>query len=258
MTINDLGIGYRVALGSGDTGSGGDASIVPFEWIKLSSSNDFMLARGDLFMKFDTPEAFARSREHRACGSNYYPYSNVDQWLNSRAETDWFSPAHDADTDSGLKKSGFLSRFTDEEYGFLEPRTIVCKNPPGSIRRHGEFETIHRLVSLPSVSEILPATGAHGYDPAEGSTFEFFLSPQYMNTFTRSTSGPGSVISKSGYSTVCVVAPSRINNIRPIIRIKGDAAIEPWDDGDSAFRVVLKSDTIDLNEMEFLSLLNAR
>jgi hypothetical protein len=125
-------------------------------------------------------------------GSNYYKYSNMDQWLNSDANAgEWYSPTHSGDAapstatvyieglgnqprllnkGSYSEKAGFLNLFSAAEKSVILTTPIVCAKP-AQVSSYYEitYETIDRKVFLPSVTETMGFSDAYG---KEGSEWE--------------------------------------------------------------------------------------
>lgn len=102
--------------------------------------------------EFDEPETSNPDDAIRANGNNRYDLSNVFQWLNSEAESNWFTPTHEYDVAPTFYKAS--------ETGFLYPFSSEFKNALISTtkpyRRYGESTTrnISGKVHLLSYSEI--------------------------------------------------------------------------------------------------------
>lgn len=261
MLISDMRLGGALCLGRHRPYEYGSLQApVDLLWIKVSRQNEFMLSTRLRCMCFDEPEPAARSREHRASGSNFYPYSIVHQWLNARRETGWYVPSHQNDASTYYRSaSGFLSSFTDDEYNLLLPRRFIVKTPQGSIRRHGETVEMEALVALPSAIEVTGIAMDRGYE-LEGDHFEYLQNAGlWANSMTRSAVGPGCIVEAfMGSRTTSRRPPSRCLDVRPIIRLK-DSPIDPECKGHMDYFVISQPNPYDsVDEMEFLSLLRAR
>lgn len=124
-------------------------------------------------------------------GSNYYKYSNMDQWLNSDANAgEWYSPTHSGDAapstatvyieglgnqprllnkGSYSEKAGFLNLFSAAEKSVILTTPIVCAKP-AQVSSYGyaiTYETIDRKVFLPSVTESMGYTDQYGKEGTE-------------------------------------------------------------------------------------------
>lgn len=118
----------------------------------------------------------------RDYGNNYYPHSNIHQWLNSDAE-DWYSPAHQYDAPPTDANIWYGENPYDQRPGFISGLSADLKNAlaevdvPIAVRistredSGGRLETIRAKAFLLSRTEI-------GYGDelgiAEGSTLELF------------------------------------------------------------------------------------
>lgn len=261
MLISDMRLGGALCLGRHRPYEYGSLQApIDLFWIKVSRQNEFMLSTRLRCMCFDEPEPAARSREHRASGSNFYPHSIVHQWLNARQETGWYVPSHQNDASTYYRSaSGFLSSFTDDEYNLLLPRRFIVKTPQGSIRRHGETVEMEALVALPSAIEVTGIAMDSGYE-LEGNHFEYLKDTSlWANSMTRSAVGPGCIVEAymSGRTT-SRKPPSRCLDTRPIIQLK-DSPIDPECKGNMDYFVISQPNPYDsIDEMEFLSLLRAR
>lgn len=133
-------------------------------WIKLNDECDFIFADSSShFSKvvYDAPEDSRDSDDRRAAiGWSYYPYSNIDGWLNNRGDK-IILPSCPGDTiddcydiNPTMNSVGFLDRFTDEQIEHLVPRELSVRVPTGYRDEFGETVTIQRLVALPSLSEL--------------------------------------------------------------------------------------------------------
>lgn len=96
-------------------------------------------------------------------GNNYYPFSNISQWLNSDAESDWYSAQHQYDAppiagniyNSGgayAHRPGFLYHFSPEERNAILNTTIRCVKPTADGSGYTDIST---KVFLPSLTEVL-------------------------------------------------------------------------------------------------------
>lgn len=169
MKVQDLPVGAQVSLGEYFDATNGDVSELV--WVKASMQNHFITAQSIGRLQGDYREHESLSRDHRRHGNNYYPHSNLHQWLNS-TQKDWFEPAHPADTVGTFvrKQPGFLSYFAPGELNCIQPMHIGGDTPPGSIKRHGKTYELDCLVTIPTLNQIL----GHHHN-LEGEHFELFL-----------------------------------------------------------------------------------
>ena len=151
---------------------------------------------------FDAVEADNPEKDQQEYGNNFYPLSNIHQWLNSN-ETNWFKPAHQFDASPVLKnidqgrqdfydvpfysteakftgnfsynnEPGFLTWFTREFVDSLCEVNVQCCVPavPGE-RRQGPatsayFKSRVFLLSAPEIGL------EHSKNSAEGFRFSLF------------------------------------------------------------------------------------
>ena len=112
-------------------------------------------------------------------GSNNYPLSNLNQWLNSDRD-DWFSPTHPGDQppEAGrlvyneqpyAAKPGFLTRFSQAFRDALAPADIPVVVRTG--RGTGELTTFRACAFLPSRTEM---NKGDELGLAEGKTLPIF------------------------------------------------------------------------------------
>lgn len=113
---------------------------------------------------FDAREKRNSDANVKKYGNNRYLHSNLLQWLNSRAAKGrWYSPQHSADaipiysstskhfTDYDYK-AGFMSLFTDEEYGaILTTSVVTAKN---TVTAGGGSENVSSKLFLLSRTEV--------------------------------------------------------------------------------------------------------
>ena len=132
----------------------------------------------------DAPEVRNPKERLRLTGSNYYPFSNIHQWLNAEG-SNWFSPAHEYDEpptkeaiatrpniydrhgyNSYAQKPGFLSWFSPAFREALYESDVPCTNAA-----QDGIEFVKAKVFLPSTDE----TGMRTSNPLkEGSRIAVF------------------------------------------------------------------------------------
>ena len=96
-------------------------------------------------------------------GRNNYPLSNIHRWLNSNAETGWYTPSHHGDTppETGrlfyneqpyIQKPGFLSGFSKPFLSAMREVEVpvVVRTKKGE----GELTGVPAKVFLPSRTEV--------------------------------------------------------------------------------------------------------
>lgn len=118
-TLQELPIGAKIR----DKGTSYYGA--PVIWLKANSGEQrtTLLAEKILsFKAFDAKEPNNPDEKRARWGNNYYPLSNIAQWLNSNKE-EWFTPSHEYDqapTESHVtsrpyvNEKGFLTNFSDE------------------------------------------------------------------------------------------------------------------------------------------------
>lgn len=124
-----------------------------WQWAKVSGLNDFFCLSQVMTMPFDKEEIYSQARARREGGNNFYPLSNVHQWLNM-ADEGVLKPTHELDAVPAFTIKGFLTRFAPYELNSLIEREYVVSVPPGSVKEHGQTVTVKSLVTLPAASEI--------------------------------------------------------------------------------------------------------
>lgn len=262
MTINDMDVGQILKLGTFCMEKYGERGYAPhdIEWVKASSNCDFITKYIEAHFAFDAPET-GNSNPHRAAyGSNCYPQSNINQYLNSEKDN-WYCPSHDDDSPPAsraiaipyLERSGFLAGFEEWERNLIIPREIACQIPSGSRASLGGEVTISCKVSLPSAIEI----GIKEQDDSESDVpFEWFVGSKTETRFhPKLGSYLYSMISLSSqmngayllrtvntksdcanqfvdrYGIVCQTHPHVSLGIRPVIRLNQDCEVMKDNDG---------------------------
>lgn len=127
---------------------------------------------------FDAAELNNSNSGISSSGSSQYNGSNIDQWLNSRANS-WYTAAYTNDhaPDSSMvvtngtqyaNRPGFLYNFSDREYALLLESSIKSR------RYVGYTDTMSRRVFLPSLAELGEEHATSFDDFTEGSAFDLF------------------------------------------------------------------------------------
>ena len=170
MKIHELPLGARVVLGSmqGHTPFDDPTEIT---WLKVSSRNDFMSEQRVIECRYDSPEPTNSNRGRRSNGNNYFPHSNLLQYLNGRGDR-WWAPAHrdDAPPYSFGNNPGFLTMFGEDEIACMMDRAVTVVSPAGSKRQFGKSTQLVAKVLLPALSELVPSLT----ERTEGELFELF------------------------------------------------------------------------------------
>lgn len=219
MTIGEAPVGTKIYLGSWkDT---------DFIWRKVSEDNDFLCEQGTGYRQFDNDEPANSNRNRRTGGNNFFPVSNIQQWLNS-TETNWYHPLHEFDTGYvGYNDQGFLHDFNPEELDCLMDRTIKVAVPLGSRKEHGKVVEMACKVCLPSEMEVL------GHCQEEANEVEGVHLPEIMNVINENFGRYITVMTRTAIENSCKVrafycgnpyVEKASNNIIPVpmIRLKGD------------------------------------
>ena len=230
MRIGELPVGARLIYGTYD-----DDDI---RWIKVSESSDFLAETRTGVLQYDNIEGTNASRARRRFGNNFFPQSNIAQWLNAEG-TDWFRNTHEHDSAPNFYHfPGFLNSFTQKELESIEDREITVAVPLGSRKEFGRTYKARMKVCLPSASEV----GMEDEDLAcEGETLPEignYLSGvrnESMMTRTGVKEG-GHIISYFGLTPDAVVS-YRPWGIHPMIRIKPDTEISEAPDHSGCFYV---------------------
>lgn len=130
--------------------------------IANKSGNDITLISDGIIMcgAVDAKEPGNSNSDRQAYGNNRYLYSNINQWLNSQAISNWYSAQHSADqppSSSYVSKcpydsaQGFLSNFSAKEVDYIKIKTITVdkSNTDGQ-----GSEALNARMWLPSSAEI--------------------------------------------------------------------------------------------------------
>ena len=221
MTVGELPVGCKIQMGV-NVFSQDDEDII---WVKVNDLGDFMAELPVTSVHFDSTEIDNTSRERRSGGNNYYPHSNVSQWLNS-ANENWFNPSHRFDAIRRYPKRGFLDCFSDKERAHMIPREIVCAVPLGSIKEFGRSVTMTQLVSLPSAYELGVEYDEYIQRNEEGDRFAENVSSNrcvMTRTWTRDAKCVVGVIPRTaGTSTYCA---NESVWVCPVIRLAPDTVL---------------------------------
>lgn len=230
MLIGDLPIGAKLIFGTFDEDD--------IRWIKVSGDSDFIAETRTGFLSYDRAEGTNVSRARRNFGNNFFPHSNIAQWLNAIGP-DWFHNAHEHDEKPAYDCiPGFLSSFTQEEFAALTDREIVVAVPLGSRKEFGKTYRTRLKVCLPSASEIGyvdDCLSCEGEKLDEVAALVNRLNREATVTRTGIKDG-GHVITYFG-STPEEVAASRPYSIHPMIRIRQDMEISDAPDGSGYFYI---------------------
>lgn len=245
MTIKEVPIGGRIVIGSY---MGQD-----LVWRKVSDQQDLISETAPRVACFDQSEYRNSNRSRARRGNNFFPQSNIFQWLNA-AGNDWYHPTHEYDERPyyGLD-SGLLTEFMKAELDALEDREITIVVPLGSRKQFGHRYVMSCKVCLPSASEIgfnddemadeginLPAIREMADTAIRG-----------MSMLTRSGINDAGHVLQYNYHACCTISAAQASEIHPMIRLKEDTELIEHDG-------ILCIQTIDDHfQDEFLKILTA-
>ena len=225
MKVKDIQIGERIVFG---THEGED--IV---WRKVSDENDFFAETECGYRPFDVSEPDSTSRARRRHGNNFFPHSNIFNWLNS-CNMDWYAQTHEFDRRPFYATSpGFLWWFTPEEINAMLPMDYEVSVPLGSRKEFGKRHPMRSLVTLPSATQI----GAVRYpEEAEGSQLvdltEYLRSNYRFSVMTRTGVLDASQLYcfRRGLMDTCQADDSVA--VHPMIRLTGELTVSDQADMD--------------------------
>lgn len=216
MQIKDLDVGEMLQFGcmKCNTRNG----VTDLLWRKVSDDNYFILMSRFRQRVDDAEYSRANNDRRRTAGCNFWPKTNMHQWLNSTKDEGWFTPVDEHDGCGALSLSpGFLSDFSDAELNALEEFEITCKVPKGYVLQNGKTVTLKCKVTLPSISNV-----REGWeDKTEGDVFDGLRVFDGYDTVTRTPNGGVGLQTSPGGS----VSPSEPVGIRPLIKINGECEI---------------------------------
>lgn len=223
MKVKDAPVGTVIVFGSTR-----DTDIT---WTKVSDGNDFISDLSLAYVPFDVPEFSNQSRARRRFGNNFYPHSNVAQWLNAEGEG-WYRAQHEHDeVPYHNLGEGFLSRFDPDEIAALDEREITVAVPLGSRKEFGKTYTHKCKVWLPSAADFGCGEDELGAEGVAAPAFREAASKwdNYSIVMTRSGIKDGGHIAgvsirKPSISMVSIQA-SRNLLVHPMIRLKADTEI---------------------------------
>ena len=224
MKIGELPIGCKLRFGMYE-----DEDIA---WVKVSDKSDFFALHRIGNKAFDATEWCNDNRSRRSCGNNYYPHSNIFQWLNS-TDNSWFSPMHGSDeAPTYCLTPGFLSQFSSTELDAIDEQEITVSVPCGSKKEFGKTVQLSCKVTIPSASQFEQDETVLGDNSllAEGEQMPGLvdaiseMSP-YNRIMTRSGVGTGGhILVWIDGEMVKTRAKSQVG-VHPMIRLKADVDI---------------------------------
>lgn len=212
----------------------------PLLWTKVSDDGDLILVSNIGYDIFDEREPNNPGRDRRARGGNFFPESNIFQYLNS-AENDWYAAAHEYDEPPRryreVQNPGFMTTFSPFEKSLLESMQITCSVPSGFKKKYGHEITINCKVSLPSLSQL-------GVEREGGTEGRAWAGLPFLRAgrpiMTRTAAGSGIAAYIPGRCQVRTQSPYQVENLAPVVRLKPDVEIE---DAPDEYGVFYISDT---------------
>ena len=248
MTVNEVPVGGSIVFGNYHDD--------PIVWVKLDESN-LMITKNRLeVLCYDEQEYHSDSRARRSYGNNFFPESNICQWLNSDRPNWWVKTHENDEYPYYHRHGGFLNGFTKYEQNALTEQEISIAVPLGSRKKYGKVCTSRYKVVLPSASQ-LGLVMADGQDiegePIEG-IFNYIRPSEVMTrTWTRDAGHIVCYEWVDASSKPC----NHSQRVYPMIRLSGDTEIEEVGTdryGQTAYYVKSSSES---TMEEFLNLLNA-
>lgn len=241
MKVNDLPLGAKLIFGFFRNKLYVEKEVI---WTKVDVTNIF-LSEDLKGLCFDGKEPGSTQSIRRDNGNNYYTVSNLDQYLNS-VDTDWYSPAHEADSKSGEYDGipGFLSKFSENELNAIQPTEIEVILPKTEAETfQKEKEIIMRKIFIPRAANI-----------QEWTSFREGLVRVNTSMWTRdpATNDPSFVICLSGSGSTYTVDARRTDiNTKVAVTIKPDVMLELDAEEPNCYRLL----TNEIDEKDFASLI---
>ncbi|MBQ9613049.1 MAG: hypothetical protein IJV14_10755 [Lachnospiraceae bacterium] len=211
MKYGDLPIGSKILFGRYRENDRGQEKEL--KWTKVTDDCRTVLVPRQIVAVFDHCERGV-NQDRMNHGYNFYPYSNIDQYLNSR-NYEWFVPKHSGDTVyyHEARRPGFLHFFMPEEIKQIAIQHITVASPKGSKKEFGEKTEIDRLVTIPSASQF-GWGGVNDIQREEGERIDLLSDSTVFHGVTRTGSTDSCHILArdwrslrpqfcSGYDTVC-------------------------------------------------------
>lgn len=247
MKVHEIPIGSMLIIGEC-----GDRDII---WRKISDQQDLIADKRVGVLEFDQVEFENKSRARREHGNNFFPHSNIFQWLNATEQDHWYRQQHEFDEAPYYTGSpGFLSGFMSAELAALVERSITVAVPLGSRKQFGREYQMKCRVCLPAATEVGLT------DPeleVEGAAI-----PEIRNML-REYGRNGSMMTRTGvrdaahilayYGMSCeTISAARSYDIRPMIRLKADTELIQIDDQQTYY--CIQTDTENFQN-EFLKII---
>lgn len=217
MTVNEVPVGGLIAFGN----HGEDLMT----WVKLDASNLMITQKRLDAMCYDEQEYHSDSRARRNHGNNFFPESNICQWLNSDKPS-WYSKTHANDEAPYYHlREGFLNGLTEYERSALMEQEITIAVPLGSRKQYGRIYTAKYRVVLPSASQLgLPVDSGQEIEGDPIENFFSYVRPAEMMTRTWTADAGHNICYEWGEaSSMPCNKPQRVY---PMIKLSGDTEIE--------------------------------
>lgn len=231
--VKELPLGSFVEFGAVYTSPGGLTELL---WQKVSNNNDFMLY-SNLAGRycFDCPEPNNRNEARQNHGSNFYPHSNILQYLNA-TDSYWFSPKSESDAilPAYFNRDGFLHHFTQMELDAMIPVKVKGTVPIGSRSEFGKTYEVTCKVHLPSDVEICGNKIFEFHEDLGERQFDLFAAgvrPRfgYTSVLTRTPHNKSvcALITMNGYGDARNLTADHRAVVYPTIRLDGELETSP-------------------------------
>lgn len=250
MTINDLEIGDIVLFGA-IRNKVTDSSLQDIEWIKVDNDNTLTARCVIRRMAMDEAEPRSSSRDRRERGCNFFPQSNLFQWLNSAGQS-WFVPVDEADEEPVYSDMpGFLSDFDPWELDTIVPHEICVGVPNGYRRKFGSLFRVSCKVSIPAAGEVL--CGVSDDYHVEGELFPYYKEGNFPHVgMWLRTATNSSMACVGGSGDVSAISPCRRGSVVPMLRIHPETRVSDRADKSGCYRVLRlngKESCVDMHEL---------
>lgn len=207
---------------------------VELRWMKASEQNAFFGT--SLLGSFcaDAQEPENESRDRRERGSNFFPQTNICQYLNA-CQPDWYMPQHETDRiDETLKnRPGFLTLFDPWERDLIVPHEVITVVPAGFRRKYGETVKTTMKVSLPSKSQ-----AGLDLDHTEGEPLTIFKTGEYKaSNFLTRTAVHSGLCAINARGSCINHSPAGTHSIAPLLYLNGDHEVV-FDDAEHVYLLV--------------------
>lgn len=254
MFLKDLPLGSRLVFGL-------DPNDEDMTWMKVSDDNLFLAERKVGYMPYDYYEPESTSRARRSNGNNFWPHSNVCQWLNASGE-DWYVPTHAYDRIRRMYfGAGFMDRFSTDEEGIMMEMETTTLVPLGSRKEYGKTCTNSYKVVLPSFSQVFSSCN-ETFDGKDDFSVEGAFLPG-INQFQQAHEI--GLVTRTGVNDAghIIVSNSIFCDSRsasdgyhmfPLIKLSGEAQICDTPDSEGLYRLPHTEDAVDDTFFQLISL----